>query len=78
MYEKGIEIFLEIENSLKKIGSRLLGSKLNIQGTLKEFSDIEDMLKQERLQFEVTILAQFYLVKTFYCKKDGLVVLSFL
>lgn len=65
MYEKGIEIFLELEKSLKEIGSRFIGSKLNIQGSLKEFSDIEEMLKQERHQFEVILLIHSYLFRHF-------------
>ena len=60
MYEKGLEVFLEIEKSLKDVGSRFIGSKLKIQGSLKEFSDIAEMLKQERRQFEVTILTCFW------------------
>ncbi|CDP19435.1 unnamed protein product [Coffea canephora] len=52
VYEKGISLFLEIEKSLKEIGSRYLGMTLNLQATIKDFSDIEDMLKEERSQFE--------------------------
>lgn len=52
-------MFLEVEKSLKDVGSRFIGSKLNIQGSLKEFSDIAEMLKQERRQFEVLILTCF-------------------
>ncbi|KAK1371873.1 1-phosphatidylinositol-3-phosphate 5-kinase [Heracleum sosnowskyi] len=56
LYEKGLEVFLEVEKSLKDVGSRFIGSKLNIQGSLKEFSDIAEMLKQERRQFEDDLL----------------------
>ncbi|XP_017258094.1 putative 1-phosphatidylinositol-3-phosphate 5-kinase FAB1D [Daucus carota subsp. sativus] len=56
LYEKGLEVFLEIEKSLKDVGSRFIGSKLKIQGSLKEFSDIAEMLKQERRQFEEDLL----------------------
>lgn len=56
LYEKGLEVFLEVEKSLKDVGTRFIGSKLNIQGSLKEFSDIVEMLKQERRQFEDDLL----------------------
>ncbi|KAK2968895.1 hypothetical protein RJ640_013238, partial [Escallonia rubra] len=52
VYEKGNLVFLEVENALKEIRSRFLGSRLNLQGSSKEFSDIEKMLKEERYQFE--------------------------
>lgn len=48
-------MFLDVEKSLKEIGSRFLGMTLNLQGSRKEFSDIEDILKQERCQFEVSL-----------------------
>ncbi|KAK3030299.1 hypothetical protein RJ639_038392, partial [Escallonia herrerae] len=51
VYEKGNLVFLEVENALKEISSRFLGSRLNLQGSSKEFSDIEQMLKEERYQF---------------------------
>lgn len=50
---KGIHLFEEVAQSLQEIASRFLGSTLNLNGTLKKFSDIEEMLKQERSQFEV-------------------------
>lgn len=53
MHAKGDLMFLELERSLKEIRSRFAGSTLNLEGSLKEFSDIEDMLKNERNQFEV-------------------------
>ncbi|KAL2231930.1 UNVERIFIED_CONTAM: putative 1-phosphatidylinositol-3-phosphate 5-kinase FAB1D [Sesamum indicum] len=53
VYLKGISMFLEIENVLKDLGNRYIGVTLNIQGSSKEFSDIMDMLKQEKSQFEV-------------------------
>ncbi|XP_044475792.1 putative 1-phosphatidylinositol-3-phosphate 5-kinase FAB1D isoform X2 [Mangifera indica] len=52
LYAKGMLLFMEVESSLKKIGSRLMGSKLNIQGSLKEFSVILEMLKREHAAFE--------------------------
>lgn len=53
VYEEGTSMFLEVENSLKEMGSQFVGSLLNLQGSFKEFSDVEKMLKQERDQFEV-------------------------
>ncbi|KAL0323381.1 UNVERIFIED_CONTAM: putative 1-phosphatidylinositol-3-phosphate 5-kinase FAB1D [Sesamum angustifolium] len=55
VYSKGISVFLDIEKSLKDIGSRYVGVTLNIQGSSKQFSDIVEMLKQEKAQFEVDI-----------------------
>ncbi|KAG8378364.1 hypothetical protein BUALT_Bualt08G0129800 [Buddleja alternifolia] len=53
VYLKGISMFLDIEKSLKELGNRYVGVILNIQGSSKEFSDIVEMLKQEKSQFEV-------------------------
>ena len=55
-------MFLEIEKSLKEIGSRYLGMTLNLQATIKDFSDIEDMLKEERSQFEVRLCLEYYTI----------------
>ncbi|GMP48121.1 hypothetical protein CsSME_00015591 [Camellia sinensis var. sinensis] len=55
VYLKGIHLFEEVAKSLQEISSRFSGSKLNLGGTIKEFSDIEEMLKQERSQFEMNI-----------------------
>ncbi|CAI9764065.1 unnamed protein product [Fraxinus pennsylvanica] len=52
---KGTKMFLEIEESLKDLETQYVGRTLNIQGTSKKFSDIEEMLKQEKSQFEVDI-----------------------
>lgn len=51
----GVQMFQDIEKSLKKIGPKFVGVTLNIQGSSKEFSDIEEMLNQERGQFEVEL-----------------------
>ncbi|KAL2467538.1 putative 1-phosphatidylinositol-3-phosphate 5-kinase FAB1D [Forsythia ovata] len=59
VYVKGTSMFLEIEKSLKDLGTRYVGATLNIQGTTKKFSDIEGMLKQEKSQFEVDIRNAF-------------------
>ncbi|CAA0827851.1 Putative 1-phosphatidylinositol-3-phosphate 5-kinase FAB1D [Striga hermonthica] len=55
VYRKGILMFLEIEKSLMDLKNRYIGATLNIQGSRKEFSDIVDMLKMEKSQFEVEI-----------------------
>lgn len=60
LYAKGMLLFMEVESSLKKIGSRLMGSKLNIQGSLKEFSVILEMLKREHAAFEVSLSVLIY------------------
>lgn len=46
-------MFTEVENSLKRIRSQFSGKPLNLQGVSLDLSDIEDMLKQERSEFEV-------------------------
>ncbi|XP_031247184.1 putative 1-phosphatidylinositol-3-phosphate 5-kinase FAB1D [Pistacia vera] len=55
LYTKGMLLFTEVESSLKRIGSRLMGSKLNIRGSLKEFAVLLEMLKQECAAFEADI-----------------------
>lgn len=49
-------LFTEVANTLKKIRSQFDGLTLKLRGSFKEFSDIEDMLKQECSEFEVTFL----------------------
>lgn len=56
-------MFLEIEESLKSLKTQYVGLTLNIQGKSKKFSDIEEMLKQEKSQFEVR---GFFLIKIFF------------
>lgn len=53
---KGMLLFTEVENSLKKVKPQYDGMTLNIQGSLKVFLDIEEMLKEERAEFEVRFL----------------------
>ncbi|XP_077248748.1 FORMS APLOID AND BINUCLEATE CELLS 1A isoform X2 [Tasmannia lanceolata] len=57
--EKGILFFTEVTESLQKIGSRfnssLLEELMNLTGYIKEFSEIEEMLKQEKSDFEKAI-----------------------
>ncbi|CAK7323608.1 unnamed protein product [Dovyalis caffra] len=52
VYSKGMLIFKGVDENLKNLRSRFVGSVLNLQGYLKEFSDIENMLKQESSDFE--------------------------
>ncbi|XP_057973777.1 putative 1-phosphatidylinositol-3-phosphate 5-kinase FAB1D isoform X2 [Malania oleifera] len=54
VHEKGILLFVEVENTLQRIGSRFDDMALNLSG-LTNLSDIEYMLKQERSEFEVNI-----------------------
>ena len=54
-------LFNGVGETLKNLRSRFAGSVLNLQGSLKEFSDIEDMLKQESFEFEVSFLYFFFL-----------------
>ncbi|KAL5846058.1 hypothetical protein ACOSQ3_009582 [Xanthoceras sorbifolium] len=53
LYTIGMLLFTEVESSLKQIGYQFIGSMLNLRGSLKEFTVIIEMLKQERASFEV-------------------------
>ncbi|KAJ8557856.1 hypothetical protein K7X08_004622 [Anisodus acutangulus] len=55
VYMKGIKMFSDVEKALKAIESRFVGTTLNIQGSMRKFSDIEKMLGEERTQFEIDI-----------------------
>ncbi|GMH31339.1 hypothetical protein Nepgr_033182 [Nepenthes gracilis] len=55
VYTKGMLVFTEVANYLKKIKSRFSGITLNIGGSRKEFSDIEEMVSVERNEFEENI-----------------------
>ncbi|KAI5312825.1 hypothetical protein L3X38_041999 [Prunus dulcis] len=55
VYMKVMLLFTEVANTLKKIRSQFDGLTLKLRGSFKEFSDIEDMLKQECSEFEVSI-----------------------
>lgn len=46
-------MFHEIEKCLMDLRNRYVGVTLNIQGSNMEFSDIVEMLKEEKSQFEV-------------------------
>ncbi|XP_021662887.2 putative 1-phosphatidylinositol-3-phosphate 5-kinase FAB1D isoform X2 [Hevea brasiliensis] len=52
---KGRSLFSGIKDILNELRSQFEGSNLNLRGSLKEFSDIEDMLKQESSEFEASI-----------------------
>uniref|UniRef100_A0A2P2MEB2 1-phosphatidylinositol-3-phosphate 5-kinase n=1 Tax=Rhizophora mucronata TaxID=61149 RepID=A0A2P2MEB2_RHIMU len=52
---KGSLIFLGVADALEKMRSQFSGSTLNLRGSYREFSDIEDMLKLEGAEFEVRI-----------------------
>lgn len=53
---KGMLLFAEVEHTLKKIGPQFAGSVLHQIDLPKAFSDIKEMLKQERRDFEVVSL----------------------
>ncbi|KAA8546343.1 hypothetical protein F0562_002918 [Nyssa sinensis] len=55
VYTKGMLLFTQVEGYLQKMGSRYAGSTLNGRGLLKDLSDIQEMLKQERAQFEINM-----------------------
>lgn len=55
VYMKGMLIFREVESFLGQIRSKFVGSTLNLKDSLKEFSDVEEMLKLEASEFEVNI-----------------------
>jgi len=50
---KGISLFTEIANCLKTIQFYVSTSN---RGSIREFSEVEKMLKQEREEFEVRFL----------------------
>lgn len=53
---KGILLFTEVANYLKTKKVQFDGSTLNLGGSIKEFSEVEGMLKQEKEEFEVSFL----------------------
>ncbi|XP_009589126.1 putative 1-phosphatidylinositol-3-phosphate 5-kinase FAB1D isoform X1 [Nicotiana tomentosiformis] len=55
VYKKGTTMFLDVEKALKAIEPRFVGTVLNLQGSMRKFSEIEKMLKEERTQFEIDI-----------------------
>ncbi|XWS23446.1 hypothetical protein CRYUN_Cryun28dG0014500 [Craigia yunnanensis] len=55
VYMKGMLMFKEVASFLVQIGSQFVGSTLNLKGSLKEFSDVEEILKLEASEFEVNI-----------------------
>ncbi|GLU16427.1 hypothetical protein SLE2022_328620 [Rubroshorea leprosula] len=56
VYSNGMLFFREVGSYLSKIRSQLTGSTLNLKGSLKEFSDVEEILKLETSEFEAKIL----------------------
>ncbi|KAM4131149.1 hypothetical protein ACJW30_01G156100 [Castanea mollissima] len=55
VYMNGILLFTETAAFLNKIRSQFAGRTLNLQGTSLNFSDVEEMLNQERSEFEESI-----------------------
>ncbi|OMO49729.1 Chaperonin Cpn60/TCP-1 [Corchorus capsularis] len=55
VYAKGKQMFGEVADFLGQIRSQFEGSTLNLKGSLKEFSDVEEILKLEDSEFEVTM-----------------------
>ncbi|KAD4586336.1 hypothetical protein E3N88_23937 [Mikania micrantha] len=53
--QEGHLMFTEVENSLKKMENEFFGSMLKLQGSYKTFSDIKELLTQERDQFQVDL-----------------------
>lgn len=47
-------LFGGVGDILKKLKPQLLGRSLNLRGSLKKFSDVEDMLKLDISEFEVS------------------------
>lgn len=63
---KGMLMFREVASFLVQIKSQFEGSTLNLKGSLKEFSDVEEMLKLEASDFEVGFLL-FFLIYCWVC-----------
>ncbi|KAE8701852.1 putative 1-phosphatidylinositol-3-phosphate 5-kinase FAB1D-like isoform X3 [Hibiscus syriacus] len=55
VYTKRKQIFGEVASFLDHIRSQFEGSMLNLKGSLKLFSDVEEMLKLEASEFELSI-----------------------
>ncbi|XVE60834.1 hypothetical protein DITRI_Ditri05aG0158500 [Diplodiscus trichospermus] len=55
VYTEGMLMFREVASFLVQVKSQFVGSTLNLKGSLKEFSDVEEMLKLEASEFEVNI-----------------------
>ncbi|KAL7616179.1 hypothetical protein Lser_V15G00486 [Lactuca serriola] len=52
VYWEGLSVFAEVESSLKKMEFEFVGSMLKLQGSLKKFCYVEEMLNQERDRFQ--------------------------
>lgn len=59
VYMKGMLLFTEVANCLKTLKGKFDGSTLNLGGSISEFSQVEEMLKQEREEFEANIKNAF-------------------
>ncbi|KAK8552386.1 hypothetical protein V6N12_040983 [Hibiscus sabdariffa] len=55
VYAKGKLMFGEVATFLDYLRSQFEGSTLNLKGSLKVFSDVEEMLKLEASEFELSI-----------------------
>lgn len=55
VYSRAMSLFTEIANYLKKVEHKLSSSSLNLNGSVKEFGDIEKILEAEKLEFEENI-----------------------
>lgn len=56
---KGTSLFTEVVNSLRTIKLQMDKSILNLGGSIGDFSKVEEMLKQERVDFEVSFLSVY-------------------
>ncbi|KAI4352822.1 hypothetical protein L6164_007038 [Bauhinia variegata] len=55
VYMKGMLIFAEVANCLRKIKVQFVGSTFNLGGSRRDLSTVEEMLEQEKKEFEVNI-----------------------
>lgn len=55
-----MSLFMDIKYFLEKIRSRFSGLTMNLGGSLKKFCDIEEMLEQEKCEFEVSSLVTYF------------------
>ncbi|KAK4280063.1 hypothetical protein QN277_011738 [Acacia crassicarpa] len=55
VYMKGMLLFTKVANCLKTLKGKFEGSTLNLGGSIREFSEVEEMVKQEQEEFEVNI-----------------------
>lgn len=65
VYTRAMLFFTEVSGYLKKIETRFSGMTLNINGSIKEFIDIEKILAVEKFEFEVSL---FFIYPLIYVK----------